>query len=452
MPRKRRSARAAVLAAIFLPIGAAAGAQAPATAPAPPSASVSGGATDDASFRALVDLVEAKYPTRPTRQRLLASARDGLLADLDPYSKYLSPADWTLLHRGLDAEFAGIGVFLDFYGNRPLVKRLLADSAAADAGLGPGDVILAIDGRPTEGVSMDDVLMLLPGKAGSTVRLRIQPSDGSEARDVEVVRRVVKTPSVRGGRPDARGLFTDYLFEPRSGIGYVRIAWMARDVPERVEAALKTLSASGMRGLILDLRSNSGGLLGAAVATADLFLDSGRIVSEVDRDGAEEIADATPGGYVDFPMAVLIDRGSASSTEILASALQDNGRAVLFGERSFGKGLVQELFPLGADDGIRLTVAAYRRPSGENIDRFTAPKGSTDWGVCPDPGNDVFVPVADYQAWAAAAEIRDRQLLPTPLELATQGPPDDRDPVLEKALAWLRARIGRGDNAKTANR
>jgi len=449
MPRKSANARAAVLAASSLLFAASVRAQSAASAP--PAPAVPAGATDDASFRALVDLVETKYPTRPTRQQLLASARDGLLADLDPYSKYLPPADWALLHRSLDAEFGGIGVFLDFYGKRPTIKRLLADSAAADAGLGPGDTILAVDGKSTEGLGMDDVMLLLPGKAGSTVRLTVQPSGGMDARDVEIVRRVVKTPSVRGGRPDARGLWTDYLFDPRHGIGYVRIAWMARDVPDRVEAALKALSADGMRGLVLDLRSNAGGLLGAAVATADLFLDSGRIVTEVDRDGVEEVADATPGGYTDFPMAVLVDRGSASATEVLASALQDNGRAVLFGERTFGKALVQELFPLGADDGIRLTVAAYRRPSGENIDKFTAPKGSPDWGVCPDAGNDVFLSVAEYEAWAAAAQMRDRQFLPTPVELATQGPADDRDPVLEKALVWLRSRVGDRAAAQSAS-
>lgn len=440
--RRRRSIVRALVLASGVAFGRGARAQdAPKPQPAPAPAATAPGTNDDASFRALVDLIQSKYPTHPTRQQLLSSARDGMFKDLDPYSKYLPPADWAILHRSLDAEFGGLGVFLDFYGKRPSIKRLLADSAAADAGLQPGDEILAVDGQSTDGMSMDDVMMLLPGKAGSTVRLKVQPSRGSDVRDVEIVRRVVKTPSVRGGRPDARGLYTEPLYDARDGIGYIRIAWMARDVPDRVEAALKDLSARGMRGLVLDLRSNSGGLLGAAVATADLFLDSGRIVSEVGGDGSVEVADATPGGWTDFPMAVLIDRGSASATEILASALQDNHRAVLFGERSFGKGLVQELFPLGPDDGIRLTVAAYRRPSGQNIDKFTAPKGSWDWGVCPDPGREVLLSDADYEAWARNAEARDRQLLPTPIELATQGPPDDRDPVLEEALAWLRGRV-----------
>jgi carboxyl-terminal processing protease len=422
--------------------------------PASKPASGAPAATTDDSFRAFVDLVEARYLTKPSRQKLLASARDGLLADLDPYSRYLSPADWAFLHRGLEAEFGGIGVFLDFYGKRPVIKRLLADSPAGDAGIAPGDTILAIDGQTTEGLSMDDVMLLLPGKAGSTVRLRVRPAASPDDRDVEIVRRVVRTPSVRGGRQDARGLWTDYLFDPRDRIGYVRIAWMARDVPERVEKALKELSAKAMRGLILDLRNNSGGLFRAAVETADLFLDSGLIVSTLGRDGPEEAEEATPGGYLDFPMAVLVDRGTASSAEILAAALQDNGRAVLFGERTFGKALVQELFPLGdGNEGVRLTIAAYHRPSGANIDRFLASKVSaTDWGVCPDTGNEVFVPVADYEASARAAEFRDRQLLPTPLELATQGPADDRDPIMERALTWLRTSNARAGAIEAASR
>src|SRR6188472_482533 len=170
MPRESFPARAALLAAALL-FAAAAPAQQADSPPKPPPA----GTTDD-SFRALVDLVEAKYLTRPAREKLLASARDGLLSGLDPYSKYLPPADWAMLHRSLEAEFGGIGVFLDLHGKWPRIQRLLADSAGGDAGLLPGDTILAIDGQPTEGLSMDDVMMLLPGKPGSSVRLRVQPS------------------------------------------------------------------------------------------------------------------------------------------------------------------------------------------------------------------------------------------------------------------------------------
>jgi carboxyl-terminal processing protease len=199
-----------------------------------------------------------------------------------------------------------------------------------------------------------------------------------------------------------------------------------------------------MQGLVLDLRDDGGGLMEAAVGAADLFLDSGRIVSAIGRDGLVEVHDATPGGFVDFPMAVPINQVTGSAAEILAAALQDNGRAMLIGERTFGKALVQELFPLGAGDrGVRLTVASLQRPSGENVDRFTAPKGSDIWGVCPDTGLDVFLSPSEYEAWSDAFLSQGWSYLPSPLELATQGPVDERDVVLERAVELVTREIAK---------
>jgi carboxyl-terminal processing protease len=396
---------------------------------------------DDPSFQTLVSLVEEKYFRETPRRKLLESARDGMFAGLDPYSRYLPPAEWAWLHRGLAAEFGGIGVQIeiDDASRRPRVRRLLP-GPAADAGIVPGDVILAVDGKSTEAMTLDDVLQYLPGPAGSGVRVSIRRDEGAQ-KPLEFVltRRVIKTPSVRAGRRDAHGLWTEYLYDARNGIGYVRIEWFADDTVSLVEAAMKNLQARRLRGLVLDLRDDAGGSFQAAVGVADLFLDSGRIVSEIGRDGVEEATDATPAGFMGFPMVVLVNARTMSASEVLASALQDNGRAAVFGERTFGKGLVQELFPLGdGSEGIRLTVASYRRASGGNIDRFTAPKGSDEWGVCPDSGLEIFVPPAEKTDWS---EWRSGGTLPTPLELATYGPDDERDPVLERALDWLRDRI-----------
>jgi carboxyl-terminal processing protease len=404
--------------------------------------------TDDPSFAAFADFVEANYFREIPRQKLLADARDGMLAGLDPYSRYLPPAEWAWLRRSLAAEFGGVGVFLriDEASQRPQIRRLLIGSAAGDAGIVSGDVILSIDGRSTEGMTLDDVTLALPGAVGSTVRVSVQRAGSAEIKDFALVRRIVKTPSVRAGRRDARGLWTEYLYDARDRIGYVRIAWLAQDTVELVDEAMRSLAGRRLRGLVLDLRDDAGGSFSAAVGVADLFLDSGRIISEAGRDGVEEVEEATPPGFVGFPMAVLVNQHTASAAEILASALQDNGRAVVFGERTFGKGLVQKLFPLGdGTEGIRLTVAAYRRASGRNVDRFTAPKGSDEWGVCPDPGFEVFVPPAPSDPWV---ETPDRGFLPTPLELATYGPADERDPVLEVAMQWLRSRLREGSAAK----
>jgi carboxyl-terminal processing protease len=417
-------------------------AQDPATAPAGPS---------DDEFRALVDLVQKTYFREPPREKLLASARDGMFRDLDPYSRYLPPDDWAFLKRSIAAEFGGIGIHYTMSDptHRPRILHLFPDSAAGDAGLVPGDLMLEIDGVSTEGMSFEEIISRLPGEVGSTVRLSVLHSGASHPAEYRVVRRRLKTPSVRPGRRDARGVWSEFMYDPRWRIGYVRISSLASDTVGLLEAALQSLTARGMKGLLLDLRDDGGGLLSAAVGAADLFLDSGRIVSEVGRDGVLELNDATPGGFVDFPIVVLVNQMTASAAEMLAAALQDNGRAKLIGERTFGKALVQELFPLGAGDrGVRITISEYLRPSGENIDRFTAPKGSDRWGVCPDTGLDVFLAPPDYAAWSDAFLSQGWSYLPTPLELATQGPVEERDDVLERALALLRSEIGKDSGGR----
>ena len=424
-----------------LSCGAARAQQPPAETPVPAT-------IDDPSFEALVNLVEEKYFRETPRRKLLENARDGMFAGLDPYSRYLPPAEWAWLRRGLAAEFGGVGVQIEIDAKTRYTRvRRLLPGPAADAGILPGDLILAVEGKSTESMSLDDVLEILPGRVGSTVRVSFRGPDGTRPpREAVLTRRIIKTPSVRAGRRDARGLWTEYLYDARNGIGYVRIEWFADDTVGLVDAAMKSLAARRLRGLVLDLRDDEGGYFKAAVGVADLFLDSGRIVSEIGRDGVEEIHDASPGGFAGFPMAVLVNARTMSASEILVSALQDNGRAVVFGERSFGKGLVQELFPLGdGSEGIRLTVAAYRRASGGNIDRFTAPKGSDEWGVCPASGFEIFVAPAPKADWG---DVRSGGTLPTPIELATHGPADERDPVLERALDWLRDRIAENGRPK----
>jgi len=395
---------------------------------------------DDISYAAVVDLVERNYRIEVLHRRILASARDGILRDLDPYSRYLDPVEWEWLHRSLAGEFGGIGVLfeMDAESRRPRIQRLTLGSAAAEAGVVPGDVILEIDGRTTEDMSFDDVVTLLPGKPGTRVRIRVLHAASGPSEELTIERRVVRTPSVRAGRRGPEGLWTEYVYDGRARIGYVRVIRQAQDTAAQLERALAALRSASIRGLVLDLRANEGGLVRAATAMADLFLDGGPIAFEVGRDGRETL-EATPGGYVDVPMAVLINQSSASSTEILASALQDHHRAALFGQRTFGKSLVQELFALGPGaGGLRLSVAVYLRASGRNLDRFLAPKGSDEWGVCPDPDREIVVSREDEEKWSKRTTDRDGFFQPTSLELATQGPDEEADPVLEAALRWLR--------------
>jgi carboxyl-terminal processing protease len=253
-------------------------AQAPPPTPTGPS---------DEEFQAVIDLVQKTYFQKEPREKLLASARDGIFHDLDPYSRYLSPDDWGRLQRNLAAEWGGIGIHFGLpdgaHGLR--ILHLFSDSAAGDAGLLPGDEIIAFDGASTKDMGLEEILSRLPGKIGSTVRLSVLRPGAVAPTNYVLVRRRQKAPSVRPGRRDAQGIWSEYMYDTRWRIGYVRLATFAKDTVGLLERALESLTARGMRGLLLDLRDDSGGLEQAAIGAADLFLDSGRIVSEVGRDG-----------------------------------------------------------------------------------------------------------------------------------------------------------------------
>ncbi len=183
----------------------------------------------------------------------------------------------------------------------------------------------------------------------------------------------------------------DFMLDPAKKIGYIRITNFIQNTVEEVKAALKELDAQGMKGLILDLRDDPGGLLSAAVEISDLFVEDGKIVSTRGRNTAEKTFEAhKEGTYSGFPMAVLVNHNSASASEILAACLQDHNRAVVIGERSFGKGSVQNILDLEDGDSVlKLTVATYWRPSGKNIHRFKNAKETDEWGVSPNPGLEV---------------------------------------------------------------
>jgi carboxyl-terminal processing protease len=417
-----RAARAVLTLSLTLGAAALAGAQAP---PAPLG--------DDALARAL-DLVQQNYLKPVARPRLLEGALQGMLRGLDPYSDYLGPEEWAGLQQGLAGQFGGIGarLELDATARCPRVLDLMAGSSGAEAGVARGDLILEVDGRHTEGLPIEQAIQMIRGPVDSVVRLSVRREGAVPALDLSVRRRAVKTPSVLGHRRDAEGRW-DHVYDERKGIGYVRIAVFAEDTVADLEQAMAGLQARGCRGLVLDLRDNIGGLLRAAVGAADLFLDSGRIISEKGRDGTEEFHDARPGTYTALPIVVLANGNTRSAGEILAAALQDHRRAVVVGQRTFGKGYVQKLFPLGDGlGGLTLTIASYQRPSGKGLDRHDAPKGSEDWGVSPDPGLEVVMTEEEYQAWLKQGQAADRSSAP-----AAETAPAFKDRVLERALEVL---------------
>jgi carboxyl-terminal processing protease len=247
--------------------------------------------------------------------------------------------------------------------------------------------------------------------------------EGSEEPEsITITRAVIDVPSVLGDRrkPDDRW---DFLLDPNQKIGYIRITSFIQNTAEDLKKVLDELKEQGLKGLILDLRDDPGGLLSAAVEVSDLFLDKGEIVSTKGRNTSPKTYLAQKDSpYEELPLVLLVNQNSASASEIVSAALQDHHRATVVGQRSYGKGSVQNIFDL--DDGksvLKLTVASYYRPSGENIHRFRHSKTSDKWGVAPDKEGEVKLGPSEYFRWAFARRERD---LATGLRRAPASPPD----------------------------
>jgi carboxyl-terminal processing protease len=308
-------------------------------------------------YVSVYNAVKEAYVDPVDDRKLMQSAVRGLLLDLDPHSAYLEKRDAQDFDEQTRGAYDGVGVELMTMPDRTLkVVSPIDDTPAARAGIKPGDVIVAIDGKPVqddgEGGSSP-----LRGAAGSKVVLTIVREGTPKPFDVTLVRETIRVASVRSR-----------LLEP--GYGYVRVAAFQADTAADFSRALDKLQQGGkLRGLVIDLRSNPGGLLTAAVQIADELLDKGRIVSTRGRVAISDAEfSATPGDRLaGTPVVVLVDAGSASASEVLAGALQDNRRARIVGSRTFGKGSVQTLLPLDNGDSVKLTTARYYTPSGKSI-------------------------------------------------------------------------------------
>jgi carboxyl-terminal processing protease len=310
-------------------------------------------------YVSVYNAVKEAYVDPVDDKKLMQSAVRGLLLDLDPHSAYLEKSDAENFDEQTRGAYEGVGVELMTMPDRTLkVVSPIDETPAARAGIKAGDVIIAIDGKPVQdGGGNDDGSSPLRGKAGSKVVLTIVREGTPKPFDVTLVRETIRVASVRSR-----------LLEP--GYGYVRVAAFQADTAADFSRALDKLQQDGkLRGLVIDLRSNPGGLLTAAVQIADELLDKGKIVSTR---GRVPISDAefsaTPGDRLGgAPVVVLVDAGSASASEVLAGALKDNGRARVVGSRTFGKGSVQTLLPLDNGDSVKLTTARYYTPSGKSI-------------------------------------------------------------------------------------
>lgn len=385
----------------------------------------------DARLGEVAALLAEHYLEPVTAREVVDRALHALLQDLDPYSYYLDPKEWAERHADLAAAYGGVGVGLELPAgaSAPRIRHLMVGSAAGAAGARPGDLILAVDGRDTRSLPLDQVLSWIQGQPGTSVQLTVERD--KVAFDLRLERRLIKVPSVRGLGRDASGA-ADYLLDEDEGVGYLRISHLAEDTVAAVEAALAELRLRKVKSLVLDLRDSRGGLMRAAIGVADLFIDHGRLLSEVSST-ATKTYDATPGVALDVPMVVLINGGTASSSEFLAAALQDNGRARFIGQRTYGKARIQEMLALGeGKGGLVLTTARFVRPSGQSVDRHDSPEAPDRAGVVPDPGFEVAVEGEEYAAWLAAAELLDSAAV-----LVGADVPQVEDRMLTRALETL---------------
>lgn len=309
------------------------------------------------TFTDVFNQARRNYVEPVDEKALLDSAIRGMLTDLDPHSAYLAPEQFSELEDASHGRYSGVGVSLETGSQKIVVDAVINDSPADMAGIDPGDIITAIDGVPVKGRFLPDAINDMDGDPGSDISLTVIKPDGEE-KELSLTREYILIPTLSFEMLD-----DDY--------GYFKMTQFHRDSATHLEEALESIASDDitLRGLVLDLRDNPGGVLQPAVAIADGFLDQGLIVTTRGRNASMQMEfNAQPGDWLPgIPVVLLVDRGSASASEVLAGALQDHGRALVVGERTFGKGSVQSVLPLRNGGGIKLTTARYYTPSGKSI-------------------------------------------------------------------------------------
>ena len=327
---------------------------------------------DDAVYRGLsnftkvLDLIERNYVDKVDSEKLTTNAIEGMLKDLDPYSAYLSPERYRELEIGTSGEFGGVGMEVAVENGVLKVISPIEGSPADLAGIKPGDLITEIDGKPTQGMVVFEAVKLLRGPKGSKVTITVT-GKGEGSKQITLTRDVIHIKSVKYELLD-------------NNIGYVKISQFQENVSDELKDALSKLqreSGGSLRGVVLDLRNNPGGLLDEAIKVVDQFIDKGLIVSVRGRTAnqSKEYYATKGGSKQTVSLVVLVNEGSASASEVVAEALQDSKRATIVGSKTFGKGSVQTIIQLDDGSGLKLTTAKFYAPSGRSIN---------DVGVTPD--------------------------------------------------------------------
>ncbi len=406
---------------------------------------------DYENVRLLVDVLHEardKYVTEitPDRERkLVEDMINGGLEHLDPHSTYINPKEWKQFNDHSRGKFGGIGVQIGYdrqvrthvaytpkedgkwsrhstnYSQERLsIVSCMPDSPASKAGIVSGDLVLKIAGKSTANMPSNEAIDLIKGEPDQILEMTVLHPGSKKPVDVKITRAIIEVKTVLGDlRKKDASKDWDYFLPSDKRIGYLRLTGFGEESTREMLAALKELKDGGMRGLILDLRNNPGGLLNEAVSVSNLFLPAGskivttkgrnrsdapyvadteqRLLETVFRRPEDAEAKAKVQGALllpaeQYPVVILVNRYSASAAEIVAAALQDHQRAIVVGERSFGKGSVQDMIKMeNGTSRLKLTTASYWRPSGKNIHRLPTSKESDEWGVSPTPGYEVVL-------------------------------------------------------------
>jgi carboxyl-terminal processing protease len=336
-------------------------------------------------FAKVLNLVQQYYVEEVDTRKLIQGGIKGMLQELDPHTNYLSPELFRDFENETSGEFGGLGIEITVQNDILTIISPIEDTPAWEAGIQAGDRVVEINGESTKGMSLAEAAQRMRGKMGSKVTLGIYREGFDKPKDFVITRGVVKVKSVKSIDFD-------------EGYLYIRLTSFIENSAAEVERAIKAVleKHQSIKGLIVDVRRNPGGLLEQAVRISDLFLESGTIVSTIGRDKSQvEVTSAKKEGtYLGFPIVVLVNEFSASASEILAGALQDNRRALVMGQQTFGKGSVQSVVKLGDGSALKLTVARYYTPNGRSIQAE---------GIKPD----VMIEEVDAEAYRKAVIKRD---------------------------------------------
>ena len=318
-------------------------------------------------FGEVLETIKKEYVDEVDQADIMDSAINGLLQSLDPYSAYMSPKSFEGMKTDTKGEFGGLGIEIGMESGVVKVISPIDDTPAADAGIKAGDYIVRINGEQVQGKSLTEAVELMRGLVGSSIKLTVRRKNVKKALEFKITRAVIEVKSVEAK-----------IIGAKKEIGYLRLKSFNENSDEQLFSNINGFEKNNnLIGYILDLRNNPGGLLSQAISVSDFFLDDGEIVSTKGRKISEtrRFFSKKGDGINGKPLIVLINTGSASAAEIVSGALKDHKRAIILGERSYGKGSVQSIIPLKNGGGLRLTISKYYLPSGKSI---------SEVGVLPD--------------------------------------------------------------------